>query len=602
MSAINTNNAMNIANLRQSYLAKTQSPEQVIEQCLANILSKEKANAWITVLTSEQLAVYLENLKSKNINDHPLWGIPFAIKDNIDLSGIPTTAGCPDYSYVPEEHAFVVQQLIDAGAIPIGKTNLDQFATGLVGTRSPYGAVTNAFDHTYISGGSSSGSSYAVATGQVSFSLGTDTAGSGRVPAAFNNLIGTKPSRGLLSCRGVVPACLSLDCVTFFTTTQSDANILMEISAVYDDKDTYSRIAKFQQKALGSSFTIGVPKEEQLEFFGHPEYFDLFKAACKQLTEAGAKLIEVDITPFLNAATFLYQGPWVAERYHAVGEFIAQDTDKVDPTVAAIIQGGKTLTATETFDGLYKMQDFKKAADSIVNSVDCLVIPTTSHHYTIEEMNKNPIELNSRLGYYTNFINLLDYSALAIPAGFTQQGLPFGITLFADAFADKILQSISEKYLHINNWGMGATGLAMPTTKNNSRLEGYIQVAVCGAHLTGMPLNPQLTDRNSLLVTSTTTSPHYAFYALAGGPPFRPGLKRVSKEENGEAIFVEVWAVPQEHFGSFVAGIPAPLGIGKLELANGDWVTGFICEPYGLDDATDITAFKDWREYIKSIS
>ncbi len=320
---------------------------------------------------------------------------------------------------------------------------------------------------------------------------------------------------------------------------------------------------------------------------------------------AGAKLVEIDLSPFLTAATFLYQGPWVAERYHSVGEFIDQDSSKADATVASIIQGGKKATAVETFDGLYKMQQFKKAADAVLATVDCILVPTTSNHYTIDEMNGNPIELNSRLGYYTNFMNLLDYSALAIPAGFTSEQLPFGITLFADAFEDKLLQQVSTRYLTKNNWGMGATGLPMSMAKQTTpklrQLEGYIHVAVCGAHLSGMPLNTQLTDRHSLLIASTTTSPHYHFYALAGGPPFRPGLKRVADNETAEAIFVEVWAVPEAHFGTFVAGIPAPLGIGKLELESGEWVTGFICEPYGLDDAKDITHFKDWREYTESL-
>ncbi len=608
MSEINTskntvnNNPMDILTLRQAYIEKTRSPQQVIEESLASIHANSDANAWISILKPEQLSVYLDALATKDINEYPLWGIPFAIKDNIDLKDIPTTAGCPAYAYTPVENAFVVQQLIDAGAIPVGKTNLDQFATGLVGTRSPYGAVSNAFDPEYISGGSSSGSAFAVATGQVSFALGTDTAGSGRVPAAFNNIIGTKPTRGLLSCRGVVPACRSLDCVTFFTTTPADARSIMDVCSVYDEQDGYSRSPEFTYKAVDQTLTIGIPKEEQLEFFGHPEYLSLFKQACEQLESIGARLVEVDITPFLDAATFLYQGPWVAERYHAVGDFIDQYTDKANPTVASIIQGGKNLSATQTFDGLYKMQKFKQLADKAMSAVDCMVMPTTSHHYTINELNDNPIELNSRLGYYTNFMNLLDYSALAIPAGFTSQGLPFGITLFANAFADKILHRISEKYLSAKNWGVGATGLSMRLPEERSDLEGYISVAVCGAHLSGMPLNTQLTSRKAVLVQSTTTSPNYQFYALAGGPPFRPGLKRVGADTTGEAIFVEVWAVPEEHFGSFVAGIPAPLGIGKLELVDGSWVTGFICEPYGLDDAQDITHFKDWREYIKSLS
>ncbi len=592
---------MNIAALREAYINKTLSPDILIKQCLEKIKSAQSSNAWITVLSEDQLKPYLDALSSKNIEDSPLWGIPFAVKDNIDLKGIPTTAACPDFAYTPSEHAFVIQQLIDAGAIPMGKTNLDQFATGLVGTRSPYGAVTNAFDAEYISGGSSSGSSFAVATGQVSFALGTDTAGSGRVPAALNNIIGTKPSIGLLSCRGVVPACKSLDCVTFFTTTQDDADTLLDTASVYDSEDTYSRPADFSTRKITDNFKIGVPRDEDLEFFGNTEYLNLFKQACKQLEQAGAELVSIDLSIFLKAATLLYNGPWVAERYHAVGNFIEDSTHQCDKTVSTIIKSANTKTAIDAFDGFYKLTNFKKQCDEILAAVDSIVMPTTSNHYKISELQANPIGLNSNMGYYTNFINLLDYSALAIPAGFTSQQLPFGITLFANKLEDKLLQQISQCYLAVNNWGMGATNNPMPNISEDEHtlsIDSYISVAVCGAHLEGMPLNHQLSERNAILLESTTTSNNYQFYALAGGPPFRPGLKRV---DQGESILIEIWAVPEEHFGSFVAGIPAPLGIGKLETINGDWVSGFICEDYGLEGARDITAFKDWREYIKSL-
>lgn len=594
---------MNIDTLRQAYLNKTLSPDTLIMQCLEGIQRTSSSNAWISVLSKEQLSPYLESLHTKNIDDHPLWGIPFAIKDNIDLKGVPTTAACPDFAYTPSEHAFVVQQLINAGAIPMGKTNLDQFATGLVGTRSPYGAVTNAFNPEYISGGSSSGSSFAVATGQVSFALGTDTAGSGRVPAALNNIIGTKPSIGLLSCRGVVPACKSLDCVTFFTTTQDDADTLLDVASVYDSEDTYARVANFSKRKITDHFKVGIPRNEDLVFFGHEEYLTLFRQACSQLEKAGAELVTIDLRIFLKAATLLYNGPWVAERYHAVGSFIEGTTKQCDKTVSTIIKGANTKTAVDTFDGFYQLAAFKKQCDELLASVDTIAMPTTSNHYKISELEENPIELNSNMGYYTNFINLLDYSALAIPAGFTSTQLPFGITLFANKFEDKQLQQISHKYLAVKHWGMGTREITTPlSTKSKGyplSLDGYISVAVCGAHLTGMPLNHQLSERGAILLKASTTSQHYQFYALAGGPPFRPGLKRVNR---GESIFIEIWAVPTEHFGSFVAGIPAPLGIGKLETIDGDWLSGFICEDYGLEGANNITEYKDWRLYIKSIS
>lgn len=590
---------LSIAFLSDAYKKQKLSPEKLIDAVLARCDDYQDYNIWITLLSREQITPWLENLKEKSPDNYPLWGIPFAIKDNIDLIGIPTTAACPGFSRIPEKSAFVVQQLIDAGAIPVGKTNLDQFATGLNGTRSPYGPCKNSFNPEMISGGSSSGSAVAVALGLASFSLGTDTAGSGRIPAAFNNIIGVKPSIGLLSCSGVVPACRSLDCVTFFAATPDDANRVFEVAAACDGKDVYARQLGKSGNLVGKNFTIGIPGPDQLEFFGHPEYPQLFRQACEQLQMAGAEPVTIDASPFIESAGLLYGGPWVAERYHAVGAFIERHRDQVDNAVATIVQSGKVPTAVDVFDGMYQLQSCKKTADAILETVDCIVMPTTTNHYSIETMLANPIDFNTRLGYYTNFMNLLDYCALALPAGFTADHLPFGITLFARALEDKKLQVISEKYLSVQNWGMGATGLPMPTIVSSETMTGYIPVAVCGAHLTGMPLNFQLTERGAVFLESATTSPRYEFYALADGPPFRPGLKRV--EDGGEAVYVEVWAVPEEQFGSFVAGIPAPLGIGKLELEDGRSVPGFICEPYGLDDAKDISEFKDWRLYIASL-
>lgn len=609
MSNTPTNLAMDIQSLRTAYLAGKTTPRQVIKHCVDLILADGASNAWISTLNAQQLEVYFHNLDHMKIEECPLWGIPFAIKDNIDLKELPTTAACPEFSYEPSENAFVVQQLINAGAIPLGKTNLDQFATGLVGTRSPYGAVHNAFNSDYISGGSSAGSAYAVAKGQVCFALGTDTAGSGRVPAAFNNIVGTKPSRGLLSCTGVVPACRSLDCVTFFSLTPQDAQTLLKISAVYDEKDSYARSpgqlgqSHLTKGLAGSPLNIGVPKKEQLEFFGHAEFPQLFQQACEQLREAGANLVEIDLAPFLDAATLLYQGPWIAERYHAVGKFISAHRADAHEVVANIILGGAAPTAVQAFDGLYKLQSLKQHADRVLQQVDCIVTPTVGQHYTQQAVEADPVMLNSHLGYYTNFMNLLDYSAIAIPAGFTTATLPFGITLFGPAFHDTKLNNIAQQYLAVKSWGMGATGKPMPHIGNTSTCidyhpEGYIPVAVCGAHLSGMALNFQLLERQAKLLEATKTAPHYLFYALAGGPPFRPGIKRSVKQ--GEAIDIEVWAVPQEHFGSFVAGIPAPLGIGKVELINGQWVPGFICEPYGTDDAEDITELRGWRIYMET--
>ena len=577
---------LSIAELRKSYLAGELSPDQVIMNCLARIEGDEDSNAWIETLPAHDLKGYLDGLKQMPVDEHPLWGIPFAVKDNIDLVGCATTAACPDYAYQPAESAFVVKQLIAAGAIPLGKTNMDQFATGLVGTRSPHGAVPCIYNEDYISGGSSSGSAYAVASGQVAFSLGTDTAGSGRVPAAFNGLVGVKPSRGLLSCSGVVPACKSLDCVSIFTNNLEDANSVLSVASSFDADDAYARKAAFVVKA-GAPVTIGVPAPEDL-YTLNPEYETLFNRAVAKLRKNGIKVVEIDFKPFAAAAKLLYQGPWVAERYHAVGEFIERNLDRVDESVATIIRGAKSVTGYSTFDGFYELQRLKRLADAELAKVDCIMTPTTPTQFTHAEIAENPILNNTELGYYNNFMNLLDYAALAVPGGRTGSGLGFGVTFFADAQTDLLLQQ--------------AAGLLLgePTEYLNGAFAEpeSIPVAVCGAHLEGMPLNWQLTLRDATLLQKTTTAPCYQFYALAGGPPFRPGLQRV--EQGGEAIDVEVWSVPKNMFGSFVAGIPAPLGIGKLELADGSWVPGFICEPYGLQGAVDITAMKSWREYMKN--
>lgn len=577
---------LTIAGLREAYLTQAITPAQVIDACLEKIHEDEAANAWITLLDKAQLKNYVDALGELDIESAPLWGIPFAIKDNIDLAGCPTTAACPAYSYMPEKSAFVVEQLIAAGAIPLGKTNMDQFATGLVGTRSPYGAVPCVFDKNYISGGSSSGSAYAVAKGQVAFSLGTDTAGSGRVPAAFNGLIGVKPSRGLLSCSGVVPACKSLDCVSIFCHTLTDANQLLRVAAVQDEADAYSRSTAFYH-VNKRPFRVGVPKPEQV-YCLNPEYKRLFDQAVKQLAARGVELVEIDFSVFTAAAKLLYQGPWVAERYHAVGGFIEDHLQETDDSVATIIRGAKAVTGENTFAGFYQLQVLQKAADKILSSVDAVVTPTTPTQFTLQEIAENPILNNTELGYYTNFMNLLDCAALAVPAGKTSQGLGFGVTLFAPAQSDLLLQQIAAALLDQSE--PDCPRYSQPKT---------IPVAVCGAHLEGMPLNWQLTDRKASLVQSTTTAPCYEFYALAGGPPYRPGVKRVA--DGGRAIAVEVWEMPTEYFGSFVAGIPAPLGIGKVELADGSWVPGFICEPYGMDDADDITALGSWRDYIAQL-
>jgi len=579
---------LNIAALRQRYLSGAIHPREVMQDIVARI-GDDPHHVWIHRLPLEEIEKYVSALADKDPAALPLYGIPFAIKDNIDLAGAPTTAGCAEYAYLPQQHATVVRLLIDAGAIPIGKTNLDQFATGLNGTRSPYGACRNAYDPEYISGGSSAGSAVAVALGLASFSLGTDTAGSGRVPAAFNNLVGVKPTRGWLSTRGVVPACRSLDCVSIFALNTADAATVLSVATALDEQEAYSRQALTHGFDFGHAehFRFGVPRADQLQFFGNQDAAALFQQSCEELEAIGGQKVEIDFSPFLKSARLLYEGPWVAERYAAIREFFDAHSAAINPVVCEIIAGAKKFSAADAFDGMYKLEALRAEAASTWGKIDCLVTPTAGTIYRIVEMEADPIKLNANLGYYTNFMNLLDCSALAIPAGFQQDGLPFGITLVAPAHQDVPLLHLAEKLL-----GSAPDAAAQRTA------EGRIRVAVCGAHLEGLPLNPQLTSRGAHLVARTHSSPDYKLYALPGGPPHRPGMVRVA--QGGNAIEVEVWEMAAREFGSFVAGIPAPLGIGTLTLADGETVQGFVCEQYAVADAEDITRYGGWRAYLAS--
>ena len=582
---------LTIISLRKRYLAGELHPLAVMQDILAHI-GDDPHHVWIHRLSLAEIHDYVSGLQDRDPAGLPLYGIPFAIKDNIDLAGAPTTVGCPEFAYQPQQHATVVQRLIDAGAIPIGKTNLDQFATGLNGTRSPHGACSNAYDANYISGGSSSGSAVAVALGLCSFSLGTDTAGSGRVPAAFNNLVGVKPTRGWLSTRGVVPACRSLDCVSIFALNTADANSVLSVAAGYDEQDAYSRqmLAHGFNFGRAEAFRFGVPCAEQLQFFGNQQAAALFQHSCDALRAIGGTAIEVDFASFLNAARLLYEGPWVAERYVAIREFFDAKSKHIHPVVREIIAGAKRFSAADAYSGMYQLEALRKEAASVWSKIDCLVTPTTGTIYRIDEMLADPIRLNANLGYYTNFMNLLDCAAVAVPAGFQNNGLPFGITLVAPAHQDIPLLHLADRLLR---------GAKDSSAQNEALLPGRVRVAVCGAHLKGLPLNHQLTSRGAHLVTRTSSAADYKLYALPGGPPYRPGMVRVPAGEDGCAIEVEVWEMAAREFGSFVAGIPAPLGIGTITLASGDQVQGFVCEQYAVKDAADISRFGSWRAYLQ---
>jgi allophanate hydrolase len=595
---------LSIAALHKAYRAGMLTPAAVVDYVLEKSTDYQQHNVWISLLSREQIAPYIARLQSHTPESLPLYGIPFALKDNIDLAGIPTTAACPEFSYIPEQSAFVVELLIAAGAIPIGKTNMDQFATGLSGTRSPYGAVKNSIHPDYISGGSSSGSAVATGLGLVSFSLGTDTAGSGRVPAMFNNLIGVKPSCGVVSSRGVVPACRTIDSVSLFALNPDDAARIYPVITTYDQQDCYASAATWTPPALTSEFTFGVIPRKQLEIFGNDQIYNLMDAAIQQLVAIGGRPLEIDFTPFQQAATLLYEGPWVAERYAAIESILLSKPEALFPVTRTVISNAEKYTAADTFRAIYRLRELKQQTDRELASVDVVVTPTAADIYTINAMNENPIELNTHLGYYTNFMNLLDYAAIAIPAGRLANGLPFGITLFAEKFSDRNLIALSHRILNATGLSMGASGFDWQPDNTSLPPSGIsvgndlLSLLVCGAHLTGMPLNHQLLELDAQLLKTTTTSASYRMYCLPGGPPFRPGL--VKDIENGSPIDVEIWSLPVNNLGRFLQVIPSPLGLGKVELNDGSEVIGFICEAYALNEAEDITHYNGWKQYQES--
>ena len=595
--------------VRQGYAGGQFTPRELMLYLTRRSAQFYAHNIWIHQLTATELEPYLQRLESGDRKKLPLYGVPFAIKDNIDLEGVPTTAACPEFTYSPDHSAYVVQLLVDAGAIPLGKTNMDQFATGLVGTRSPepWGPCRNAFDSETISGGSSAGSAVAVALGLVSFSLGTDTAGSGRVPAMLNNICGLKPSRGLLSMSGVVPACRTLDCPSVFALCVSDAQLVFSILAKFDASDAYSRANPWSNSHsfFGNSsdkVRVGVPRSDQLEFFGEESARQLFDQAVSNWQSLSAELVEVDVDPLLQAAKLLYEGPWVAERYCALETILEQRPDAVHEVVRKIVESAKNKDAIATFKAEYQLQTYRAYARGLFEQIDFLVSPTAPRSYLIRELIEDPITLNSNMGYYTNYMNLLDLCGVAVPAGFMSNGIPFGVTLIAPCFREISLLNQALRWESQQRLPMGASvkiyqsdsNLPIVTTSNQ------IEVAVCGAHLSGMPLNWQLVERGATLIAETETSENYRFYALSGGPVKRPGLIR--RDSYGCRIKVEVWSMPQSEFGGFVSGIPHPLGIGKLQLINGEWVSGFICEEAGLAGAEDISELGSWRSYIASLS
>jgi allophanate hydrolase len=583
-----------IAPLLAAYAAGSRTPAAVLRELYATLARRGNDHVWIHVLPLEDALRQLEAVEARRRAGLalPLFGVPFAIKDNIDVAGHPTTAGCPAFAYKPEATATVVRRLQEAGGILVGKTNLDQFATGLTGTRSPYGALSSIFDPDYIAGGSSSGSAVAVAARLVAFALGTDTAGSGRVPAAFNGIVGLKPTRGLLSTAGVMPACRSLDCVSVLTHTVEDAARVLDVARGPDAADPYSREAGAPPAALGATFRFGVPAATQLEFFGDEAAARLYERALERLEGLGGRRVTIDWAPFRAAADLLYSGPWVAERLAALGPFFDAHPEDIHPVVRAIVGRASTMTAVDVFAGMYRLEDLRRQAGAQWAGMDVLVLPTTGTMYRHAAVEGDPVRLNTNLGYYTNFVNLLDCCALAVAAGLRPSGLPFGISLIAPAFHDDRLVALGTMWQHVEETrASGPVGPARPPG------ERRVSLAVVGAHLTGQPLNRELTDRGARLVRAARTEPVYRLYALAGTWPGKPGLVRVDGRA-GASIEVEVWELGEAAFGSFVAAVPPPLAIGTLLLEDGTAVKGFLCEAHAAAGADDISRYGGWRAYL----
>ncbi|MGU3385810.1 allophanate hydrolase [Methylobacterium sp. D53M] len=531
----------------------------------------------------------------------PLWGVPFAVKDNIDVAGLPTTAACPDFAHTPAETAPAVARLLAAGAILIGKTNLDQFATGLVGLRTPYPAPRNAIDPAYVPGGSSSGSAVAVAHGIVAFALGTDTAGSGRVPAALNNVVGLKPSLGAISSRGMLPACRTLDTLSVFAGTVADADAAFRVMLGPDAADPWSRALPVPAApaALPPGLRLGLPDGASLRFGGDGLSEAAFAATVADLEALAGAAAPVDLAPMFAVAALLYDGPWVAERYAAIRPVMETRPDILHPTTRAVIASAERHSAADAFAGLYCLAALRRAADAVWDRIDVLAVPTYPRPQTCAAVAADPIGPNSELGTYTNFVNLLDWCALAVPGRPRADGFPAGITLLAPRGSDGLLAALGARLHAASAPRIGAGTMPVPVVEPGPAAAGpdAIELAVVGAHLSGLPLNRELAGCGGRFLRAVPTARDYRLYALPGGPPQRPGLLRVAAGD-GAPIETEVWALPPAAFGRFVAAIPAPLGIGTLRLADGTAPKGFLVEQAGLDGAADITRFGGWRAYL----
>jgi len=597
--------SLDFHSLRARYAAATLTPTALVEALADTWQAGLAKHVWIHLESKANLLLVARELEQRKAAGEslPLYGLPFAVKDNIDVAGMPTTAACPGFAHIPSQSAFVVERLVRAGALVIGKANLDQLATGLVGVRSPYGVPENPFDAERIPGGSSSGSAVAVSSGLVSFALGTDTAGSGRIPASFNNLVGVKPTRGLLSTSGVVPACRSLDCVSVFALTVHDAGEVAEIAAGPDKTDAYSRSdadrVRFLAGEAPASFRFGVPSASYLNELDYGGTRADFERAVQRLKRLGGIPVELDFEPFHATGQMLYEGAFVAERAASVHSILSKKPEGVLPVISNVLSRAEGITATDAFLGMQTLAEHARRTRLAWPSIDLFIVPTTPFFPKVSEVQADPIGLNSRLGALMNFANLLDLSALAVPSDLRADGLPFGITLFGKRDADAYLAAIGDAFQRDVAGTLGATGAPLPPAPEPRRPRaGNMLLSVVGAHLSGQPLNKQLTELSATLVRACKTAAEYRLYALPNTTPPKPGLVRVSS--GGRAIEVEVWELTPEAFGQFMKGVPAPMTIGTCILEDGCQVHGFGCEPLALEGATDITDFGGWRAFLLS--
>jgi len=587
---------LDLARLRALYTDGT-SPLDLADALAARMAKSDDPAIFITAVDRDGLRRQAQDLlhRAPTPNSLPLWGVPFAVKDNIDVAGLPTTAGCPAFAYTPQRDAFAIARLRAAGALVVGKTNLDQFATGLNGTRSPYGAPRCVFDPAYISGGSSSGSAVAVAAGLAAFALGTDTAGSGRVPAALNNIVGIKPTPGRIGATGLVPACRSVDTISIFAGSVADGVAIRRIVEGFDEDDAFSRIGA--PVALPARPRIGVLRQEDREFFGDAEAERLYGDAIGRLTDLGATPVAFDYAPFREAAVLLYDGPWVAERLAAIERFFEHHAADLDPSVRAIVDGARRYSAVDAFRGRYELEALRRRTTATWATCDMLLLPTAPTTYTVDAMLADPIRLNSRLGHYTNFANLFGLAAIAVPAGFSEAGLPCGVTLVGPGSSDDALAPLADALHRAAGCGMGRARLAPGVLAPALPPEDRVELAVVGAHLSGLPLNRELVALGGTFVREVMTAGDYRLFALPGTTPPKPGLVR-EPGFDGPGVPGEVWSLPPEAFGRFVAAIPPPLGIGRVTMSDGSVPSGFMCEQWAVEEATEVVG--GWRSFVEA--